>query len=687
MTSVKEFLCSRRWGKAIPATVAIAMASCIFLEPVQAEEIGNDLLAPLPFIDISNHPAKEAIVKAYEEGLFSDSTKAIKQFFPDKAMTRAEFFLLTSRFLELNQNKLFPLTLLEDNDEFGRGQGMDEPYLPYKDVHYMTWMYPGILRVFVYHDRIAGARTLHKIFPGDQFYPNQPITNEEAAKVLSVLSFATKQSEWELELLKRGSSRLTRAEAAILMEKVSDSIQAQMLLPLADETRSLYPLVPVQKEMYPLFATYDSPAETEQKFIDIVDSIKNYLEEEETFKELEELPSDFPNQVGVHYYKSWNYYKEPADNAKEALLALDAYLETVEHDPKMLGLLTANIYDVGLQMLRTNQGKEFEELHQKLLSYESKLVKNSEEWKVFGLYLAANEIHLGQYGNASKRYEERPDIKLAVQNGLYYLVKENRISDAENLLKRAMKAADQDRELQALYEQAAHELDLLSSTRQNLYATLLSDAYNKLDEAQRIIVKTEMNYGGTVLKTTEEMDAQRGITHTKGIYQKADQAVLNKMERYTDRRNQVKYDWDNEKGIWTKKETGNLIGKKAYLHEYVTDLPVSSRLNKLHARYLKQSFGAYEIITEFYEPNELQRYAETLDLQGKKLLYAPTFVVKYYLDSETKQLLRQSWKITEAYDNGEYLKLDGDEEYEFPESLRMDIPQEVTKGAVVIHET
>ena len=159
------------------------------------------------------------------------------------------------------------------------------------------------------------------------------------------------------------------------------------------------------------------------------------------------------------------------------------------------------------------------------------------------------------------------------------------------------------------------------------------------------------------------------------------------MERYTDRRNQVKYDWDNEKGIWTKKETGNQIGKKAYLHEYVTDLPVLSRLNKLHARYLKQSFGAYEVITEFYEPNELQRYAETLDLQEKKLLYAPTFVVKYYLDSETKQLLRQSWKITEAYDNGEYLKLDGDEEYEFPESLRLDIPQEVTKGAVVIHET
>ncbi|MED1788319.1 S-layer homology domain-containing protein [Brevibacillus laterosporus] len=686
MTSAKESSCSRIWWKVIPAAVAIVMATGVFLEPVQAEEIGDDLSAPLPFIDISNHPAKEAIVRAYEEGLFSDSSKAIQQFFPDKAMTRAEFFLLTSRFLQNNQNKLFPLTLLEENDEFGRGQGMDEPYLPYKDVHYMTWMYPGILRVFVYHDRIAGARTLHKVFPGDEFYPNQPITNAEAAKVLSALSFTTKQSPWELELIKKGSNTLTRAEAAILIEKVSASLQSEMLLPLADESRSLYPFVPVQKEMYPLFTTYDSPTETEKKFIDIVDAIKNYLEEEETFKELEELPADFANQVGVHYYKSWNYYKEPADNATEAFLALDAYIKTVEHDPKILGLLTANIYDVGLQMLRTNQGKEFEDLYQKLLGYESKLVKNSEEWKVFGLYLAAIEIHLDKYELAIKRYEERPDLVLAVQNGLYYLVKENRISDAENLLKRA-KEADQKSELVALYDQVAHELDLLSSTRQNLYATLLSKADKKMDEAQRIIVKTEMNYGGTVLKVTEEMDTQRGITHTKGIYQKADQAVLNKMEGYTDRRNQVKYDWDNEKGVWTKKVTGSPTEKKTYLHEYVSDLPVLSRLNKLHARYLKQSFGAYEIITEFYEPNELQKYAETLDLQEKKLLYAPTFVVKYYLDSRTNQLLRQSWKITEIYDNGEYIKLDGDEEYEFPESLRLDIPKEVTEGAGVIHET
>nr|WP_162305418.1 S-layer homology domain-containing protein [Brevibacillus laterosporus] len=686
MTSAKGSSFSKKWWKVIPVAVATVMATGVLLEPVQAEELGDNLSAQLPFIDISNHPAKEAIVKAYEEGLFSDSSKAIKQFFPEKAMTRAEFFILTSRFLQNNQNRLFPLTLLEDSDEFGRGQGMDEPYLPYKDVHYMTWMYPSILRVFVYHDRVAGARTLHKAFPGDEFNPNQPITNEEAAKVLSIVTFSAKKPGWEMELVKKGSKPLTRADAAVLIEQVSTSLQLQMLLPLADETRSLYPFVPVHEDMYPLFATYDSPTETEKRFIDIVDAIKDYLEEKETFKELDELPADFANQVGVHYYKSWDYYKEPADNAKEAFLALDAYLETVEHDPKILGLLTANIYDVGLQMLRTNQIKELEDLYQKLLGYESKLVKDSEEWKVFGLYLASIEIHLDKYDLAIKRYQERPDLVLAVQNGLYYLIKENRLFDAESLLKRAIEV-DQKHEFEALYEQAGHELDLLSSTRQIHYATLLSKAYKQMDEAEGIIVKTEMNYGGTVLKVTEEMDGQRGVTHTKGIFQKADQAVLNKMEAYSDHRNQTKYEWDNEKEVWTKKLTGKLTGKSEYLHEYVSDLSVLNRLNKLHARYLKQSFGTYEVITEFYEPNELQNYAKTLDLQEKKLLYAPTFVVKYYLDSATNQLLRKSWKITEIYDNGEYIKLDGDESYELPKNLRLDIPKEVTEGAVVIHET
>jgi hypothetical protein len=91
----------------------------------------------MPYGDISNHPAKSSIIRGVQAGLFAAGSKA-PLFYPDRNMTRAEFLALIDRLYDGGQYQLYPLTFLSEHAEVGKGEGFDEPYLPYKDVDRLT---------------------------------------------------------------------------------------------------------------------------------------------------------------------------------------------------------------------------------------------------------------------------------------------------------------------------------------------------------------------------------------------------------------------------------------------------------------------------------------------------------------------------------------------------------------------
>ncbi len=675
--------------------MAGVIATGVVMEPVQAAVPGGlsgafpgkaNPVVSLPYLDIVNHPYKESIQKAFDRGFFAESSKAIKQFYPDRPITRAEFFTLTSNFIAYNDFELFPLVLRGESDILGRGEGMNQPYLPYKDVDYMTWMYPGILKVYAYHERLSGPRTLSQLFPGDEFYPNKPITQEEAAKVLSVFAVPTlhNKPEWE-KLLKSSNGILTRAEAAVLLNQVQDELETQQILPLMDERRSLYPLLPVHDDGYPLFADYASPTEQDKIYMDVVKALKDYTEDETTFEALEKLSDDFPNQVGVHYYKSWNYFNEIEENLKQAFLAIDAYLAKSEHDAASFEYLLANVYDIGQYAIQADKLDLFEKAYKELNGYEEKLVKGSDEWKKLGIYTAAFEIYLGKNDQAIDRYVVRVDDLIAVKNGIYYLLKADRYKEAVKLLDQAKKA-DTTKQYSQYFQHAETQLDILSPIRQNSYASVLVKSFEQMDQIEDLIVQTEMNFSGSLFNVTEQLDGESRVTHTKGIFQAYDKAVLNKMEAYRDYSEGIDYIWDNEERKWKKEKRAD-SNQLEYLHEAINGMSIETRREKLKARYMQQSFGSYHIITEWFDSSQLDQYAKKLTLKDKKLLYVPTYVTKYYIDTKSNQLIRKSWEITEVYDNGEIIEMNGDESYDYSKDFNLVIPEEVTKGAVEKHES
>ncbi len=657
--------------------VTCGLVVCGLLLPTLA----NAQAAELPYTDIGKHWAKQAIVRSVEAGLFAAGGK-VQKFYPEREMTRAEFLTLLDRLFFEAQGQLYPLTFLSEHDEYVRGEGFDQPYLPYTDVDRLTWMYGSILRTSIVLERMYGPKALQQVFPGAELNPQLPITRGEAARLLQMFTLAGEDKlSWE-SAVHRGwltgekTARLKRGEAAVMADKLYQFLQEDVILPLLDYDGTKFPTVPQIREMFPLFATYTAnPSKEEQAYIDIVEAIRNNEDDEKTFDDLKSLANgSFPNQIGVHYYLSWNPSTELTENLDEAFAAIDAYFADKIVLPDTLRLLAANVYDIALQ-LESDDPAVYEKTLARMLSYEKKMKPASEEWQSLAFYLGALEVKSGQLEQALARYRTFSDKKpVALLNAIYYLVEENRLQEAKELLS-ALAPSKQNQQITLLRDAWMQEVATLQN--QSTVINDLSYTLRRMENVSSLKVEGESTLSGYLFKYTQEVDQRERISRTTGFYHSPNKLVPEKLEMYTDERNKVQYLHEFDRNEWTKTGTETID----FLHEWVEGKSVYERATKLHARYYKQSFGSYDVITEWIPGAVLRKQAKKLDLDHGSIKQVPVYMNKYYIDRETDMLLQQVWRYEEIYDSQEYVAYTGKETYGEWDRVKVRIPDEVVKGA------
>ncbi|MFY0546073.1 tetratricopeptide repeat protein [Brevibacillus sp. H7] len=636
----------------------------------------------LPYLDIGKHWAKQSIIRSVQAGLFAAGGQ-VQHFYPEREMTRAEFLTLLDRLFFEGQSQLYPLTFLSEHDEYVRGEGLDQPYLPYTDVDRLTWMYGSILRSSIVLDRLYGPQAIQQVFPGSRLNPQQPITRGEAARLLQMFTLAGKdQQAWEAVtdwgwLNGKQTDRLKRGEAAVMTDKLYRFLQEDVILPLLDYDGTKFPTVPQIREMFPLFAVYaHNPTKEEQSYIEIVEAIRNHDDDEQTFVDLKKLAqSSFPNQIGVHYYLSWDPNTELTENLEEAFAAIDAYFADKIVLPDTLRLLAANVYDISLQ-LESDDPTIYEKTLERMLAFEKKMKQGSKEWQSLAFYLGALEIKSGKHEQALARYRSFADQQpVALLNAVYCLVHADRLQEAEELLA-AVKPSRQKEQLTLLRNVLIQEL----ATLQN-QSTVISDlAYTigRMETLPSFKVKGESILSGYLFKYTQEVDQRERVSYTTGFYHAPNKLVPDKLEMYSDDRNQVQYLHEFDRNEWTRTGTGTID----YMHEWVEGKSIYERAAQLHARYYKQSFGAYDVITEWIPGAALREQAKELDLGKGSVKQIPVYMNKYYIDRETDMLVQKVWRYEEIYDSQEYIAYVGKESFGDWDRIKVRIPETVVKGAI-----
>lgn len=633
----------------------------------------------LPYGDISKHWAKASIIRGVQAGLFAAGSKA-PLFYPNRAMSRAEFVALIDRLYDGGQFQLYPLTFLSEHAEWNRGEGFEEPYLLYKDVDRLTWMYAPTLRVSYIMDRLYGPDALLQVFPGERMKPNQPITQAEAAQLLQMFTMAgDSQKAWD-EVSSWGwlagerTDLLTRGEAAVAADRLVTYLLQDTILPLLDYDGQKFPMVPEIQELFPLFVTYTDPKKAdEQTYVDAVEAIRNHEDTDETYRDLKNLANDsFSNQIGVHFYLSWDPSTPLEDNLEEAFRAIDAYFQDKVILPDTLRLLSANVYDIALQ-LGAADAHEYEKVLQRLAGYEQKLRQDTKEWESLSIYLGALEVRAGHADKALERYKsfasKHPE---ALLNAVYYLVQEGRSEEAQTLLALQQPKSSDERmaQLVKLLRQ-----DLQSIQDQASIATDVSFTLNHLDRTASYQVKGEAFLSGFSFKYAQDVDAQRNASHTLGFYQSPQQLVSDKLEMYTDGLKKIQYTYNSGKQGWSASKAEKLD----YLHEWVGTQSIQERLRNLGARYYKQSFGRYDIITEWIPGTALEAKAKSLTLGRGKIKNVSLYMNKYYIDRQSDELVEHVWRYEELYESDEYVAYSGTDQYDLSAHVKVFIPAEVRK--------
>ncbi|UFJ43122.1 S-layer homology domain-containing protein [Brevibacillus humidisoli] len=660
--------------EAIRMFVCLLLA-CLLMAPTAVWAVPEHE-SVVPFRDIEDHWAKEAIEYAYQMGLLTGVNGA-EEFEPDRFMTRAEFAVMVDRLFLTTEYQLFPLTLLTENDEYGWGEGFDQPYLPYRDVDRLTWIYPSILRLSLIMERLYGPGSLQEIFPGDKMQPDQPITREEAESLLRI--FAVREEQLQDERLSPQSSStaseayVKRAEAAVAAKQMSEYLATGPILPLLDYSGQKFPLVPEISELFPAFDSFleDDMPNDQHVYRQAIQSIIEGEGSEKAFKQLRKLAaSRFSNQVGVEYYLSWESDTPLTENMQHALRAVDEYFKAERKSPEALKLLAANVYDLALQ-LETDQPTIMEDTLQQLLPYTKKMKAGTTEWLNYSLYLAALEVRSGDKQQALKRYLQLVSTEEGLTNALYYLITSERMQEANELLNQAADSDQLDREYVDMLQQ---DLSLIS--QQPDVVRQLNESLRRMEKSTGIEIEGESMLSGYLYHYTLQVDQQNRTSHTKGIYQAPDKLVLQKMEMFTDEEKNRLYLYDHDSSRWEQSEPG----PTQYLHEWVDLLPLEERLHKLHARYLLQKGSRYDVITEWIPGEALKEQAAALSLDSGKLMDAPAFVTKYYIERESGALVKRVWRYEELYDSGEYIAYLGNETYRQTNNLEINLPSDVTKG-------
>lgn len=639
--------------------------------------IASAAAAPLPFVDIDRHWAKSAIVRGVQYGLFSPGD-GTRMFYPNRDMTRAEFLVLLDRVYYGGQYQIYPLTLLSEHAEWSKGEGFDVPYLPYKDVDRLTWMYNPILRISVLLDRMYGPNAIQSVFPGEQMNPNQPITQEEAAKLLMIFTMGTDSTyAWE-EISKwrwlegERNDPLKRGEAAVAMDRLIEYLLQDSILPLLDYDGYKYPVIPEVEEIFPLFVTYaENKTAEEQLYVDAVNDIVNQWDSEQTFADLRKLEkSDFSNRVGIHYYLSWDPHVDLAENLEEAFRAIDAYFADKLILPDTLQLLSANVYDLALQLGNGDPG-QFAPILERLASYEKKTKPGTKEWEALSIYLAALEVKNGQLADALKRYHTfsstHPE---ALLNETYYLLQQGERELAENLVA-SVKPHSSDKRMQQLLTLLQQDLESLK--KQDSIATDLAYSMRRLKRAPSFRVQGESMLNGYLFKYTQDVDQSKRVSLTSGYMQSPYKPILEKMEAFTDLDKKIQYTYDPEADSWKPYRTDS----DEYLYEWVGSLTPSERIRQLNARYYLQSYGPYDVITEWIPRTALEEKARDVRLVKGKVEHVPLYVNKYYIDRESDMIVQHFWRYEEVYEGGTYVVSTGTDRYDYRAEIQVKKPEQL----------
>lgn len=661
----------QKWIRAL--TGGLLAASLLL--PGKAFAAGGNL----PYADIDKHWAKHAIIRGVQYGLFAVSDKA-PLFYPNRDMTRAEFLALLDRIYDGGQYQLYPLTSMSEHAEWSNGESFDDPYLPYKDVDRLTWMYRPILRVSILLDRLYGPHAIQEVFPGEQMYPDKPITQEEAAKLLMAFTMGDESTyAWE-EVKKWGwlegerKDPLKRGEAAVAADRLVQYLMQDSILPLLDYDGYKFPVVPEIEEMFPLFVTYtnDKTAD-EELYVDAVEAIVNHRDTEQTFADLRKLDkTNFSNQIGVHYYLSWDPNVSLDENLEEAFRAIDAYFADKVILPETFRLLSANVYDIALQ-LGSEEPKQYGVILERLASYEQKLMPQTEEWESLAIYLAALEVKNGQIEDALNRYQafssRNPE---ALLNAAYYLVQQGRIDQAEKLVASVTPHSSDKRMKQLLI---LLQQDLQSLQKQSSIATDLAYSIGRLEKAPSFRVKGESMLSGFLFKYTQDVDHEKQVSRVSGYFQSPYKLILEKMEAFTDRQEKIQYAYDPETDTWLKHRTDT----REFLHEWVGSMSINERIRELNARYYKQSFGRYDIITEWIPRLKLEEKGSRVRLGRGSVQSAPLYINKYYIHRESDMIVQHFWRYEEVYEGGDYVVFTGTENYDYRAEVRVQKPDQLGK--------
>lgn len=632
----------------------------------------------VPYTDIWTHWAKKSIFKGVEEGLFAESKDGC--FYPDRLMTRAEFLVLLDRLFLRNQEQLQPLSLLSESFLLGREDDFSDPSLPYTDVNRLTWMYRPILRASLFLDNIFGPGALQQTFPGDELHPSRPITRKEAARLLHVFLGGKEDTDAWKEIVARSwlkgdeADPLSRAEAAVLADHVIQLVDADGLLPTLDTSGAKYPLVPDIAELFPAFATYTEwRTADDEAYLAAADAIRMRQDDENTYAELQRLAeSDYHNKVGVYYYLSWSPDIPLQQNLDYAFAAIDAYFADRIVLPDTMRLLVANVYDIILQMEAEDEDI-YAKTIERLQNYQSKMKKDTKEWKAYSIYLAAMEANRGDIRKALSTYEEIGDTSESLRNMVYYLIQLDRLEEAKAVAQSAAKEGSPE-ELLILQRGLLQDLEQLAE--QKKIAGELTFVLSHFDQQQDYRIDGYATLGGYRFKYTQEIDQDRGTTHTTGYYQAPDKFVLQKMESYSDDSQKIEYIRDHDEENWTKSRLDSLD----YMYEWIEKQPIRTRINELQARYELQSYGPYDIITEWIPGEAIVRKAKELHLENGRVRNVPFYTNKYYIERESDSLVAHQWRYEEMYDSKQYVFYTGKEAYELYQDFSIHIPAEIAKG-------
>ncbi|WJQ83672.1 S-layer homology domain-containing protein [Brevibacillus brevis] len=657
-------------------TISCGLLTVSLLTPGVASAAGG----LLPYNDISKHWARKAIIQGVQLGLF-EAGPNVPKFYPNRDMTRAEFLVMIDRLYYGGQYQIYPLTFLSEHSEWARAEGFQEPYLPYKDVDRLTWMYKPTLRISTILDRLYGPNAIQYIFPGEMMKPNQPITKEEAAKILQMFTMSPdSKNAWE-EVRSWGwlegekTERVKRGDAAVAADRMVNYFLQDGIMPLLDYDGKKFPMVPDLEEVLPLFATYADPKTTEEQiYVDAAAAIRSRNDSEETFEQLRKLADDsFPNQVGVHYLLSWNPETPIETNLEEAFLSIDAYFEDKIILPERLGLLSANVYDIALQLGNKDQS-QYQKVLDRLSAYEQKVKQDSKEWESLAMYLGALEIRSGQVDLALARYKRFADRSPeALLNTSYYYLQEGRMQEAEEVLA-AMKPKASDSRMNQLHKMLRQEFASLKD--QPAIISDLGYSLRQLDNADTYQVKGEAALSGLTFSYTQDVNKEKQISRISGSYQSPQKLISDKLLSYTDGKTNTQYSYDTDRQTWDKSRTD----KVDFLHEWVGAVKVADRAKELHARYYKQSYGKYDVITEWIPGSMLVEKSKKVTLGQGKVKEVPLFMNKYYIDRASDQIVKHTWRYEEIYEGDGYVAYSGTDNYDFTRNVAFLIPDDVRKG-------